>query len=82
MPKQSAEYYRNYRATKAEMQEHKEAELKRDGINRCVAYMRNKVAGQAITGYQAALMIERAMLEIELEESAMRKRFIEQLQMR
>lgn len=80
MAKQSrADYYREYRATKAEMKENKNAELQKEGVRRCVEYLRTHVANQAITGYKAAMMIERALFEIELPEATARKEFIEQL---
>lgn len=80
MAKQSAAYFREYRATKAAMKENKDAELQKEGIRRCVEYLRTHVGNQAITGYKAAMMIERALFEIELPEVTARKKFVEQLQ--
>lgn len=80
MAKRDPEYYRSYRATKSEMQESRDQELVRSGIDKCIKYMREKIAGQAITGFRAALMIERAMLEIEPQEVTARRQFIAALQ--
>ena len=49
------------------------------GIARCVEYFRTKVAGTAVTGYQAAAMLERAMIESEPPGTKARERFIQVL---
>jgi hypothetical protein len=51
----------------------------REGIARVVKYLREKVGNRAITGYQCALMIERAMLETESNAVTARQQFIEAL---
>ena len=79
MPKQSAEYFRNYRAKKSEIVQNREQEIFRRGIARCVEYMRERVAGSAITGYQAAAMIERSLIANEPAESEARRRFVDNL---
>lgn len=80
MAKNSAEYDRNYRATvKPRNERAARQEGMREAIARCVKYFRERVAGKSITGYQAALMIERAMIEEEPAESEARRRFIDSM---
>lgn len=80
MAKQSrADYFREYRATKAQMKDTKEMDLTRRGIGRAVEYLRQQIGQKAVTGHQAATLIERAMLEQELQEVTMRNQWIEAL---
>ncbi len=87
MPKPSkqeqAEYMRNYRATVKPLSERKaENNGVRSGVDRCIRYLRESVGGKAITGYVAAMMIERAMIENEPAESEARRRFVEGMRIR
>jgi hypothetical protein len=79
MAKQDAAYYRDYRATRAQLAANKDQELVRAGIARCIEYMRSKVGTRALTGNQAALMIERAMLSAERHEITARRNLLQGL---
>ncbi len=79
MAKQDAAYFREYRRTKAAMKDNREQEQIRRGIGRVVEYMRLQIGARALTGYQAALMIERAMLESEQQSVTARREFVEAL---
>ena len=80
MAKNSAEYQRNYRATVKPMNERKaHSEGFQAGLQRCISYLRQTIGGKALTGHQAALMIERSMLDGESNEIIARRQWIEAL---
>ncbi len=71
---------RDYRKVVKPMGERKaHADGVQEGLARCIRYMRESIAAKSISGYQAALMIERSMLEFEPAEVRARQRFVEQL---
>lgn len=79
--KSRAEYMRNYRRMAVpQIQRKAERDGMREGIDACVKFLREKVRGRALTGFQAAVIIERAMIDAELPEVAARRRFIDSLQ--
>ncbi len=80
---EQAEYMRQYRATTKPLGERKAAnDGVKSGIDRCIRYLRESVGGKAITGYVAALMIERSMIENEPAESEARRKFVDGMRIR
>lgn len=55
------------------------AEGLQDGLARCMRYLREKIGSHAVTGYQAALMIERSELDGDTQEIIARRQFVEAL---
>jgi hypothetical protein len=71
-----AEYMRGYRKVTRPI---KEREAVREGVALCVKFLRETVAGQAKTGYQAALLLER-FVGTESAELIQRRELIRSMQ--
>ncbi len=80
MATNTAEYQRKYRATVKPMNERKaHTDGVQDGLARCIKYLREKIGSRALTGHQAALMVERSMLDGEQNSVTARRQFVEAL---
>lgn len=55
------------------------AEGIREGVQLCIVHMREVVAGRAVTGFQAALILERAMIGAETPEAIARRKAVDAL---
>jgi hypothetical protein len=74
----SPEYDRNYRRSvkpKKEREAHQEGV--REGLNMAIKFLRTVIGGRALTGYQSALALDKAMVGAELPEAQERRKFIE-----
>jgi hypothetical protein len=72
-----AEYMREYRARDAKQRDSEQIEKGfRDGVARAVAFLRGRVGGSPVTGFAAAVMIERACLLPESPGVADRQKLI------
>ena len=71
-----AEYFRDYRATVKPIGER---QAFRDGVNHAVKFLREKIGGRAVTGYQMATALERAGLESDTAEAKARQDFVRSL---
>lgn len=80
MAANSAEYQRQYRKTVKPMNERKaKSEGVEEGLQKCIRYLREHIGNRALTGYQAAMMVERAMLETESFNVQARERLIDSM---
>lgn len=79
MPKQDAEYYRKYRATKKLVQGSPAEELLKRKVAACVEFLHSEVGPHVLTGAKLAAILERSILDTESYETLARRQLVDVL---